>query len=476
MRRTAQAVFDAWQSALKVDTIPQRASEMWEQVKITQIAERVMETLRPALKRVHRRRVPRVRIGALAIWDFAALVSRSRWSYCVAVGIGSVRLLDLLCAYLCVFLFDERDEVQEHTKMKVGAVCYDYVRRKIPRLRHWIIDPYVGFVIPYGLIPTEIASIIPNGREDAHRFYLHTLLGWILAHEIAHVMAGDVGDAEWVTVMGMTKSRATLSANIFHPESELEADFSALCTMVSQSPEDAARTFTAVCYFLCVLDVMERLSSEPVFSGHSHPPPAVRLEHLVRAFPRAAPHLSNIEAERIAAIGSDFLRFLAVIPEVMLENFLHCRAEHPLVSDGMEEYEDDDERIYVAAARSNEGHQKLADGDLERALELFREAEATIHDAPYGEGHGIIWTNLVHTAGTLGRLEESLTWLRAGVAAALQRRDKPVVLHLLRVYGDALRELRHEVPQEVISELHRTLRTSDPDIARALAALGMARF
>ena len=71
-------------------------------------------------------------------------------------------------------------------------------------------------------------------------------------------------------------------------------------------------------------------------------------------------------------------------------------------------------------------------------------------------------------------MDESLAWFRDGLTAALQRRGKPVAFHLLRVYGDVFRELRREVPKEVVSELHRMLGNADAGVTRVLAALAVS--
>ncbi len=412
--------------------------------------------------------MPKVIVRALALWDFAALVGKDRrGGYCLGIGIGSVRLLDVFSACLCLLIFDQAEQAQSRAQRTIGAVLYDYARRKIHRLRHWVMDPTLGLAIPYGMFDTRLASIVPQGAEHVHRFYLGVLLSWVLSHEIAHIAAGDVDETKAVVVMGMSKQHVTLTADIPLPEKELSADAQALRTLFEQYPDTLPPVFTAVTYFLGLLEIVERISTKPVFSGHSHPTPISRLNHLIESLGMALPCTPPSEIERLRAIGLDFARFSAAIADWILDAPEDFKPTVAIMDDFREDPAGAD-ILERAAWSNNEANLKLADGDLSGALQLYMEAERQLRGADYGEGHRIVWTSLIQTTAALGRPSESLDWLREGIRVATQNYDKPVIIKLLRVCRSALGDSQRWLSDDLIEELRKLLNPLDPDLEAGL--------
>src|SRR5262249_53867452 len=151
-------------------------------------------------RQIHGQDIPNIQVGALALWDFAALVGKGQDDgYAIGVGTGSVRLLDVISCFLC--------------------------GRKIHRLRHWVMDPMLGLAIPYGFVDIRMASTMtPKGSEQLHEFYLSVMLYWIIAHELAHIAAGDVDRSKKNLVRGMSKNVVTLVTDAPRFGTELDAD------------------------------------------------------------------------------------------------------------------------------------------------------------------------------------------------------------------------------------------------------------
>ena len=302
MTQSIQIVFSEWEKALKMDEIPARVTQVHDQSQITEFAENTLSALKIPLERVYGRKMPNVKVGALALWDFTALVGQgSGGEFGLGVGIGSVRILDVFSACLSVFIFEQRDEAKSHAQKIVGTILYDYARRLTHRLRHWIMDPTLGLIIPYGFVNTQLSSIVPKGYENAHEFYLQVMLSWIIAHELAHIAEGDINQAEDVFVLGMSGKPITLIASKPQPEKELNADLLALRTIFVQHSDMKPPVFTAITYFLGLLEIVDRLSTEPLFSAPSHPSPGKRLENLIESLSEALPNTPKSEIESLKA-------------------------------------------------------------------------------------------------------------------------------------------------------------------------------
>src|SRR5688572_29867007 len=109
MSAPATAVFNAWEDGLKFDNIPLRMTELLERKRQTEQLNSLLASVKPLMRRTCGNRVPVPAIGVLSIWDLVALVGRdATGGYCIGVGVGSLRLLDLFSACLCAIVFDQR--------------------------------------------------------------------------------------------------------------------------------------------------------------------------------------------------------------------------------------------------------------------------------------------------------------------------------------------------------------------------------
>ena len=469
MKQPSQAVFDEWERALKSDNIPRIMTEVRDQSRIAEITNSILTSLREPLERVHGQSTPKVSVGGLALWDFAALVGKDKDDgYCIGIGIGSVRLLDVFSACLCVFLFEKSKQAQDKAQRILGAVLYDYARRKTHRLRHWVMDPTLGLAIPYGFVDTRFASIVPQGAEEAHWFYLTTMLSWTIAHEVAHIAAGDVNEPKSVVVMAMSGKPITLTTKMPQPEKELNADIQALRTLVEQHPDAKRPMFSALTYFLGLLEIVERISTQPVFSGSSHPTPINRLDNLINSLTMALPGTAPSEIERLRSIGLDFRRFSAGIAKRILDAPEEFRI-YPFILEDYQEEPPGNDILDRAAEINNNGDLRLAKRDLQGALQLYMQAEKLLRGADYGEGHRIVWINLIRTTAALGRYSESLKWLEEGIRIAKQNYDKPVMIKLLREYRHALGDIHQSPRSDLVDEVHKLLNPVDEDLEAALS-------
>jgi len=470
MDQAAHQLFDSWEEAIKVDQIPKRMTEVRDQIKIAEFAEAVLSSMNTSLKHVHGDTLPTVNVGALSIWDFTALVGRDRLgTYGVGVGIGSVRLLDVFSACLSAVIFENSDQADNRAQTTLGAVLYDYARRKVHRLRHWVMDPTLGLAIPYGFVGMQLNSMVPKGAERAHKFYLNVLLGWVLAHEVSHIAAGDIEDDQNVTVLGLTGQPIIINASCPRPDREYNADFAALRTLFIQYPETLPPVFTAISYFLGVLGIIERISTESVFSGPNHPSPVERLERMIRSLPEAAPQTSPSELQRVQDIGMDFIRFSTGIAEWILDAPEDFR-KYPFVIEDYQENPEGNDLATLAAKANNAGDVKFATGDFASALQCYMEAEETCRGADYGEGHRIVWTNLIRTTCALGQLPASRRWLLEGLRVAKKNYDKPTILKLVNVFRRAVDSYGHNAPFALASDVQAVVGPLDHDMRAAIEA------
>lgn len=443
MNHSAQQLFDQWEAAIKSDRIPRRMTEMHDRMKIKEVATHALAELESSLRKVHGRALPSVAVGAVSIWDFAAVVGRAEnGEYCIAVGIGSVRLLDVFSGCLCKILFSNSNTDQEMAQNILGSVLYDYARRKIHRLRHWFLDMRLGLALPYGLVDTRLVSPASN---SPHHFYLSVLLSWVLAHEICHIARGHVGENDETKILGVIGLPVNIHASRAHERQEHDADLTALRTVFLHYRDRLPPAFTAIAFFLGVLDLIERISTEPLFSSGQHPSPCKRLEHLIESLADAAPWASPQAISELRDLGLDFLQFSRGIANNILKSPAAFR-EHAVYPEDYEEHPERHEVIDQAAQANNQGDVDFGKGRFVEAMRLYLEAEKLCRGVDYGEGHRIILTNLIQTAFALGNISTSQEWLLQGLAIAKENFDRPTMIYLIRVFKICAERYHANVP------------------------------
>lgn len=430
-------IFSIWEAALRDRVAPIRVTELLERQRLTKLVGEVVESVVQSLQIVYGRPVHGPRIGIISMWDLTALVGRDeQGQYCMGVGVGSVRLLDMLSAFLCSALFEESEDGQAVAQKRIGAFTYDWARGLIERLRLWSLDPTLGLVRPYGFINVDIGSIVPVGRDKAHEFYFLAMLTWILAHEVSHIATHDLGQRATTEVTGMTAPHVGVDTQRPKPGGELQADLTALRVLFESHPDSHFQALSAVSFLLGVMQAVDDLGLEATLSGPDHPSPAQRLEHLIEALPSACAGIDKDELLQLRALAEDLGTFAPRIAKWLLE----APGEFRIGPFRLEDYQDDvgdEEAATAAAEQNNAADVKAARGELDSALLLYTEAERTLRRANYGEGQRIVYGNLISTTFAMRRPAEGLDWLISGVDVGMARNDKPAILYLLAVFDRA---------------------------------------
>jgi hypothetical protein len=430
-------IFSIWEAALRDRVAPMRATELAERGRLTELVGEVVGSIARSLQTIYRGPVESPRTGVISMWDLAALVGRDEQGrYCMGVGVGSVRLLDVLSAFLCSALFEESADAQAAAQQRIGAFSYDWARGLIERLRLWSIDPTLGLARPYGFVNLDLGSIVPVGRDKAHEFYFLAMLTWILAHEVSHIATDDLAQQATTEVTGMTAPHVRVDTQRPKPGREFQADLTALRVLFESHPGLRSPALSAVSFLLGVMQAVDDLGLEPTLSGRDHPSPAHRLGFMLEELPSACAGIDEDELLRLRALAEDLGTFAPRIAEWLLEAPGEFRSA-PFV---IEDYQDDaesEERAASAAEQNNAADAAAARGDLDSALALYTEAERTLRQASYGEGQRIVYGNLISTTFALQRAAEGLDWLVAGVDVGSAHNDKPAILYLLAVFDQA---------------------------------------
>jgi hypothetical protein len=227
--------------------------------------------------------------------------------------------------------------------------------------------------------------------------------------------------------------------------------------------------FTAISYFLGLLDIVERISTQPVFSGPGHPAPSKRLEYLIHKLPAALPGVPEAEISGLRAIGVDLGKFSRGISDWILQ----APQDFRLAPMTLEDYQEDapgNRAAAEAAIKNNAGDIERGKGDLHRALALYSEAEALLGQADYGEGHRIVYTNLMQTTIAMSRSADAVRWVREGVRTAKMNSDKPAILALLHRFGRAAAQ-SDSLRKQALQELRPLLGDRDAELEAGLHLL-----
>jgi hypothetical protein len=460
MDEIARQFFDRLEKVIDVEPIPKRMTEVREQVKVIELVERVLADLSIPLRNVYGTDSPPIIVGAVSLWDFTAIVGRDRLDrYCVGVGVGSTRLLDVFSVCLSAIIFGNSDEAISRAQKTLGSLLYDYARRNTHRLRHWSIDPTLGLAIPYGFVPLQLGSLVPAGYEAGQLFYFDILLGWVLAHEIAHIIAGDAGSTEDTSPSGDA------------PQPELEREFSADSTalrlLFARHSDRLRPTFTAVSYFLGILSIVERISTTPVFSGPNHPTPVDRLTRLIGCLPDVACANTPSELDALRSIGLDFLNMSNGIAEWILNSPEDFRMS-PFVIEDYQEEPADSNRLDEAARMNQLGDIEFTCSNLTEALSCYLAAEELIRGVDFGEAHRIVWMNLIRTCCAVGQPVEARRWLLEGLCAANQNQDKPTILKLIALFRHEMRSSGKEYWANLSDDVKSVMGSLDDDLRNAI--------
>jgi hypothetical protein len=430
----------------------------------------IMETVLQSLEVLQGKSVERPEFRIISMWDLTALVGRDDCGQtCMGVGVGSIRLLDVLSACLCSALFETSDEAQIEAQQRIGAITYDWSRRRIQRLRLWSVDPTLGLVRPYGFVKIELGSIVPKDRKDEQQFYFLAMVTWIMAHEIAHIAAGDLDEQCLTEVMTETGTRVRLDTQRRRPDREREADLLALRVLFRLYPEFHSQALSAVSFLLGVMQAVDDLGLEATLSGAAHPSPADRLDYLIESLSVRVTNGDGDDIHRLRALAVDLGTFAPRIARWVLEAPGDFRTA-PFI---IEDYQDDASEEAMAGAAANQnnaGDAHVAAGELAAALELYTEAESTLRGATYGEGQRIVYANLISTTFAMRRPAEANEWVARAVEVAAANNDKPAALYLMAAYDNASKEFV-DARRDASARLRQLLDTKVPEVAERLRLL-----
>lgn len=458
----AETQFRKWEKQLASDDVPKRASEEHARSTLRAALKGALKSVEYSIKGRRGGAFPKISVDVLSLWDLTALVGAPGGArFALGVGFGTAFLLDAACAFLCSFLFFSGSARATDAQNRLGAILYDYARAKTYRLRHWMLDPTINRVHPYGIVPVNLAAEFPKDIASAHQFYLEVLVRWILSHEIAHILAGDLEAERDVLVMGMSGNEVTVRATPGRSDQELAADFEALCTVVSIYPGQLPRVFTAISYFIGIMHIVDTISVRPMFAGPAHPSPLERLDNLIDRLHEASPKSTDSEIKRTASIGKDFARFSNEIATDILRVPQAYRLYAFMIED-VQEDSGENGLLAVSARKNDEGDAMVAKGNLEGAIVLYLEAFeqiATVRD--WGEGHRIVLGNIIETYARLGLAKACCTWAQKGIDQTIRHNDKPALAYLARIYKGAFRYISEADIFEDHSALCATIRVVD---------------
>jgi hypothetical protein len=306
-----------------------------------------------------------------------------------------------------------------------------------------MLDPSLGCIIPYGFIDTRIGSIVHPDLKDIQEYTLKIVVGFIIAHEIGHIIGGHLSGQSNLEVTLLTD----LPSKIFVPgidwNCEYAADEFATKVVMLAFNNHIYGTIGQLSFFFHVLNTVEQISTEPVFWGHSHPSPLQRLEH-IREFINSLPvsflrEISPaIDKGILLEATHDFDHLTKELAEWIIENPGHFVLRSNMIISDYEEYEPDLDLINKSAALNNIGDEFLKSGRLEQALSYYEQSMQTITGRTYGEGHRIIYGNLAIVHLRLNEPVKAVKWASEGIRTAISHRDRPGALQIAQRLADGI--------------------------------------
>jgi len=438
----SQTILLRLENELQTESIRKRVSEDIDKIRIGEICNEVFSKIKPAITKLYGRETPDIAIGCLSIWDLAAFVAadENKKSFAVGISNGAVRLFDVTNCCRWGFGSTEYPESLKYNSERLnkmwGAIVYQYATHRYHDLRHWMLDPTIGSVIPYGIVDLSMGTLVHPSLRTRQETALWYIIAFIVAHEIAHIMAGHFSDTVSSRVTCLTDTAAKISTLNIDKKHEFEADLLAIRTLIMDEEENRNEIIRQVSFFFNTLSTIELISFDPIFWGHSHPSPDERMENVIENIEHLTiSPLSSAEGEIIHKAAQAFSYIPVQLGEGILRDPTYFRAE----AFKFEDYQDFGgtiERLKQSVMLSNQGQNLLIQGKLADARTCFETALHYIKDCLYGEGYRIIYANLAQVNLEMGCLTESVKWTVEGVRESFAHNDRPAALYLLQSFKD----------------------------------------
>jgi hypothetical protein len=439
----AQSVLSKLEEEVQTGSIRKRVSESIDKRHIGELCNDVFTTLKPAATKLYGRELPDIAVGGLATWDLAAFVAadKDRTSYAIGVSIGAIRLFDISNCIRWGFGTPELPNSlsTEDLNQAWGAILYQYATHRYHDLRHWMLDPLIGSLIPYGISDLRMRSIVHPSLKYRQEVALYYLIAFILAHEIAHIMSGHLSNVTSRNVISLQSSVVNISALDLKWNTEFEADLLAVQTLLMLQESHKFEVLRQVAFFFNTLATIEMISTEPIFWGHSHPSPAERLAYVMKNLDHIlTKSVLSSEAAKIREAIQSFAYLPEQLGEGILQDPRYYRKEAFLIIEDYEDYGGTLDQLHKSVALSNQGQELLKSGRLEDACTYFENALNTIKGCIYGEGFRIIYANLMEVNFRSRNLSKSIQWVVEGVNVAFEHGDRPMALYLVKGFQNLM--------------------------------------